>query len=724
MNNQAIEMWGGIECTLNRVGDRFFDQVVRTGHQHRLQDLERFAGLGITALRYPVLWERVAPDALDQPDWRWTDERLAVLRALGIRPIAGLLHHGSGPSYTSLLDPHFPYLLAEYASYVADRYSWIDDYTPINEPLTTARFSALYGHWYPHRKDDPSFVRALLNQAKGIVLAMQAIRRINPNARLIQTEDCGASFGTRETERQVRFENHRRWLTFDLLTGRVDDRHPLRPYLCKHGATDAELDFMVENATPPGIVGLNYYLTSDRYLDHRLAQYPLSTHGGNGKVQYADVEAVRARAEGVVGHESHLMTAWRRYGLPLAITEVHLSCTREEQVRWMVDAWTAAHAAKEKGADVNAVTAWALLGSYDWDSLVTESRGHYEAGAFDVRSTPPRITCAASTIRELSFGLQPSHPAVASDGWWKRASRLTYATASAPAEYRAEMQPLLVFGATGTLGRAFQRIAEARGLAVCCVSRKDVDITQPHLVAQLIERFKPWGVVNATGYVRVDDAERESDACYGVNTVGAVSIATACQQLGLPCVTFSSDLVFDGSLGKPYTEHDQPRPLNVYGASKAEAERRIREVMPRALIVRTSAFFGPWDEHNFVVQTLRALSVGQRWQAAGDIIVSPTYVPDLVNTALDLLIDGETGLWHLVNGGTTTWFEFAKQAAEACGARSDLIECVAATDLGWRAPRPSFSALASVRGSVMRPMSDALAAFAEDREWRELEATA
>ena len=253
----SIEMWGGIECTLNRVGDRWLDQVERTGHQHREDDLERFAGLGITALRYPVLWERVAPDANGQPDWRWTDQRLAKLRALGIRPIAGLLHHGSGPAYTSLIDPRFAELFAVYAGQVAARYPWLTDYTPINEPLTTARFSGLYGVWYPHRRDDRSFVRALLNQAKGVVLAMQAIRQVNPNARLIQTEDCGACFGTRETASQVRFENHRRWLTFDLLAGRVNSRHRLYRYLRKHGATGADLAFFEARATPPDVVGLN-----------------------------------------------------------------------------------------------------------------------------------------------------------------------------------------------------------------------------------------------------------------------------------------------------------------------------------------------------------------------------------------------------------------------------------------------------------------------------------
>ena len=100
-------------------------------------------------MRYPVLWERVAPDGLSTADWAWTDERLGLLRESGIRPIATLLHHGSGPRATHLLDPRFPEKFAAYAAAVAARYPWIDDYTLVNEPLTTARFSALYGHWYP-----------------------------------------------------------------------------------------------------------------------------------------------------------------------------------------------------------------------------------------------------------------------------------------------------------------------------------------------------------------------------------------------------------------------------------------------------------------------------------------------------------------------------------------------------------------------------------------------
>src|SRR4051812_3321714 len=92
-----LELWGGIESTYNRVGSTFMDQLELTGHASRAEDLELVAALGIKALRYPVLWERTAPQGVANANWTWSDERLNRLRELGIRPIAGLVHHGSGP---------------------------------------------------------------------------------------------------------------------------------------------------------------------------------------------------------------------------------------------------------------------------------------------------------------------------------------------------------------------------------------------------------------------------------------------------------------------------------------------------------------------------------------------------------------------------------------------------------------------------------------------------
>jgi len=669
-----IQLWGGVECTVNRVRDRYHDQIVRSGHELRVDDLDRFAACGFSALRVPVLWERVSPVSPRKHDWSWSDAALERMRSLGLKPIAGLLHHGSGPAYTSLLDPAFPDKLCDYARAAAERYPWIDDWTPVNEPLTTARFSALYGHWYPHATDDRSFVRALINQLRGTASAMRAIRAVNPAARLIQTEDCGETFGTPRLASQVAFEGHRRWLTSDLLAGRVDRQHPLYGYLRSNGATREELQHFTDAPCPPSVLALNYYLTSDRWLDEHVSRYPACSHGGNGYINYADVEAVRARPEGIAGHEAHLAAAWERYKIPVALAEVHLGCTREEQMRWLVEAWLGAGRARARGAQVEAITAWALLGSYDWDSLVTEARGHYEPGLFDARSSPPRATALAAVASSLAGGDVPSHPVLPVPGWWRRPDRHLFGATTPQPHAAFGAPPLLIVGARGTLGQAFQRICHRRGLPAFMATRADVDMSDPATVDAVLRGVQPWAVVNAAGYVRVDEAEQDRDACWRDNVTGPVTLAAACRRRGLPLVTFSSDLVFDGTVARPYVESDPVSPLNVYGAAKAEAERRVLDLLPDALVIRTSAFFGPWDDYNFATQAIRAVSAGEAWRAADDYTVSPTYVPDLVNAALDLLIDETEGICHLAGADALSWAAFGQRIAAAIGAERSQPE--------------------------------------------------
>jgi dTDP-4-dehydrorhamnose reductase len=271
-----LDLWGGLECTVNRVRDNYFSQMDRNGHAERLQDIERFASLGIKAIRYPVLWERTAPDGIESADWSWPDERLPALQQLGVQPIVGLVHHGSGPRHTSLVDPSFPDKLAEYAGAVARRYPWVEYYTPVNEPLTTARFSGLAGVWYPHGSDEATFVRALINQCRAIVLSMRAIREVNPGAKLVQTDDLSKTYGTPEMEEISNFFNDRRWLAWDLLCGMVDQHHALWGYLLEAQATEEELLWFRDNPCPPDVIGVNYYITSERWLDHRPERYPES----------------------------------------------------------------------------------------------------------------------------------------------------------------------------------------------------------------------------------------------------------------------------------------------------------------------------------------------------------------------------------------------------------------------------------------------------------------
>lgn len=732
------ELWGGVECTVNRVGDRFFDQLERSGHARRLADLDLFAALGVRAMRYPVLWERTAPAGVESADWSWADERLCRLRELGVRPVVGLVHHGSGPAHTSLVDPQFPEKLAAYARAVAERYPWVEDYTPVNEPLTTARFSGLYGHWYPHGRDDRTFARALVNQCRAVALSMRAIREVNPRARLVQTEDLGKTHSTRALGYQADFENERRWLSFDLLAGRVTRGHAMWGFLFDCGVAEEELEWFVGNPCPPDIVGVNHYITSERFLDERLSRYPASAHGGNGRQAYADVEAVRVLSEGVAGPRALLAEAWERYGLPLAVTEAHLGCTREEQLRWLAEVWEGAASLRREGVDVRAVTAWSLLGAFDWDCLLTRDRGSYEPGVFDLRGGEPRPTALARLLVELSGGRKPSHPVVNAPGWWRRLDRLIYLPAraarrgneTAPRERRAargdkdswtmrgdeDLRPVLIAGATGTLGRAFARLCRARAIPYRAVTRAEMDIADAASVAAALEEWRPWAVVNAAGYVRVDDAEREPEKCFRENAEGPAVLARLCAERDVQLLTFSSDLVFDGAKGEPYVESDEPSPRSVYGRSKAEAERRVLEAHPEALVARTSAFFGPWDEYNFVTLALRALAAGERFAAASDSFVSPTYVPDLVNACLDLLIDGERGVWHLANQGAVSWAELARISAVRHGLDETLIDARPARSLNLVAPRPADCSLASERGAPLPPLEDAIARYLRECE--------
>jgi dTDP-4-dehydrorhamnose reductase len=718
-----LELWGGFECSHTRIRDDYYDQLSRTGHASRIEDLDALPHIGVSAVRYPVLWEKVVPSSLAHADWSWTDHRLTRIRELDVQPIVGLVHHGSGPRWTSLVEPSFVNGLAEFAGAVARRYPWVRDYTPVNEPVTTARFATLYGHWYPHLRSSESFVRAVVIQCKAIVQAMRAIRDVNPEARLVSTDDFSCVRGTPHMEYQVCFENARRWLALDLLCGRVDPQHELYGYLRAHGVTEDELVEFLAEPCPPDIVGMNYYVTSERLLDEHLERYPEWTHGGNGVESYADVEAVRASADPIHTHETVLRETWDRYRIPVAITEAHLGCSREEQMRWFADAWNGALRARSGGADVRAVTLWALAGSCDWASLMTRNEGRYECGLIDARCPGVRMTGLAEIARAIAGNGELAHPILAQPGWWRRRDRILYLRVNDPLPVSSEENwsgaPILIAGATGTLGRAFARICERRGLRYELTSREVMDIAEAESVAAALDRHTPWAVVNAAGFVRVRDAEREAIRCMRENAGGTAVLARACAARGIPLLTFSSDLVFDGLLGRPYIETDSVRPTGIYGRSKAMAEHRAMQLHPDALVVRTSSFFGPWDMHNFLTVALQRLADGGVVEIADGGVVSPTYVPDLVEACLDLLIDREVGVWHLANKGSISWHDLARAAADECGAGRRVVYTKEASRR-----RARNTSLETVRGGLLPTLEDALVRYLKSPEMASLVAAA
>ncbi|MCI1754828.1 MAG: glycoside hydrolase family 5 protein [Sphingobium sp.] len=223
-----LELWGGPECTVNRVGDQYRDQLAASGHEERLSDIDLMADLGFATLRYPVLWERVAPHDPARNDWSWTDRQLEHIRSRGMRVIAGLVHHGSGPAYANILSDAFAPGLARHARNVAERYPWIDAWTPVNEPVTTARFCALYGFWHPHARDERLFwTRAAQPDRWRAARDAGRCGRSIRGARLVQTDDLGRTYATAALREQAAFDNARRWMGWDLLCGRVVPGHDL-----------------------------------------------------------------------------------------------------------------------------------------------------------------------------------------------------------------------------------------------------------------------------------------------------------------------------------------------------------------------------------------------------------------------------------------------------------------------------------------------------------------
>ena len=705
-----MEIWGGLECTINRIGDEYRDQLQLAGHYERESDLNNFSKLGIKALRYPILWEKYQPERNTLLDFAGLSEDLINLKKLKVEPIAGLLHHGSGPAFTNLIDENFPELFAEYARVVASHFPFIEYFTPVNEPLTTARFSGLYGHWYPHHRSELSFFKMLLNQLKGVVQAMKEIRKINSEAKLIQTEDLGKVFSTPYLNYQADFENIRRWLTFDILTGGLNPKHPLWNYILNAGISLKNLYFFLDNPCPPDIIGVNYYITSERYLDENMDKYPKEKCGRNNTTMYSDIEAARVELNERRGLKWRLHEIWFKYKLPLAVTEIHLNCHREEQMRWFFDAWKECLELREKGVNIKAITAWSLLGAFGWDKLLIGPELKYETGVYDISSGKLRETSLAHMIRNLSTYKNYNHPVLKSPGWWKRNIRFQdkdykFSEILDPSEL------IFIISRRGSLGKVFAKQCEERAINYLSLGKKDFDLTNPVQMRSMVGLYKPWAIINCAGYVNIDMAESNIKTCLEVNTKGVINLAEICRKSNVKLVTFSSDMIFNGKKNSSYSEEDEADPINIYGLSKLLAEKFVQSQCPNSLIIRTSSFFSPYDNYNFLHIALNEVSNGKKFTTANDVIISPTYLPHLANKSLDLMIDDEKGIVHLTNNGSLTWFQFAEITAKKFGQNTEYIIGKNINCMNLKAKRPVNSALVSIRGRFLPSLEEGINDF-------------
>jgi dTDP-4-dehydrorhamnose reductase len=258
----------------------------------------------------------------------------------------------------------------------------------------------------------------------------------------------------------------------------------------------------------------------------------------------------------------------------------------------------------------------------------------------------------------------------------------------------------VIFGASGQLGVELVRELKAREYQVTAWGRLQVDITDAAAVDRALSQSDADVVFNSAAYNQVDVAEREPQAAYQVNALAVRNLAIACRQMDAQLVHFSTDYVFDGRAGRPYTEEDRTHPLGAYAVSKLAGELYAQAYLDRALIVRTSGVFGPVGRStargNFVELMLRLAGSGQPIRVVEDHCASPTYAPWLASRTADLVDRGCSGVFHAGGGTAISWFDFARMIFEIAGLAPPL-QATNEREFRTVARRPQYSALSNAK---------------------------
>lgn len=272
---------------------------------------------------------------------------------------------------------------------------------------------------------------------------------------------------------------------------------------------------------------------------------------------------------------------------------------------------------------------------------------------------------------------------------------------------------ILVTGARGQLGVELVRALGACGEMIGC-DLPEWDITGAD-TADRLAALQPAWVVHAAAATDVDRCEREPGFAMAVNAEGTRRVAEGCRRIGAGLVYLSTDYVFDGRKGTPYVEEDAPAPLNTYGRSKLEGENAVRGMAPRWAIVRTAWLYGTHGR-NFVKAICEKAAGGGPLRVVDDQVGSPTYAADLADAMARLLSRGLTGTYHVTNGGSCSWYEFAREILRLAGFASVRVSRITSEELDRVARRPAHSALANAAWQAaglppLRPWPEALAAM-------------
>ncbi len=275
---------------------------------------------------------------------------------------------------------------------------------------------------------------------------------------------------------------------------------------------------------------------------------------------------------------------------------------------------------------------------------------------------------------------------------------------------------VVIIGATGLLGGAL--FEEWNGELITGVGSRDVDIRDEAKLRELYARCRPEWTVLAAAYTDVDGCEKNPGRAYEVNCTGAVKVARASREVGSRLLFVSTDYVFDGRKYTPYGTDDTVNPVNVYGQSKADAERGIREVLPHCCILRTSWLYGA-KGRCFPNTILEAAQRRKKLSVVADQTGSPTFNRDLARTIIKLVRADAQGILHVSNAGECSWFEFARHIVRAAGLADVEVEQIRTEDLPRPAQRPKYSVLSHVSlqryGILMRPWQETLDDYMAER---------
>lgn len=259
---------------------------------------------------------------------------------------------------------------------------------------------------------------------------------------------------------------------------------------------------------------------------------------------------------------------------------------------------------------------------------------------------------------------------------------------------------MVVFGSRGQLGTELVSVLRERGYRVTGFDRSQVDISDSAQVELTFAREDPSIVVNAAAYNQVDVAEKEPAAAMAANGLAVRNLAMCARQHDARLVHFSTDYVFDGAAGRPYTEEDATHPLGAYAVSKLAGELYAQAYLDRPLIIRTSGVFGPHGlrtaRGNFIELMLRLAGNQQPIRVVDDHVASPTYAPALAARSADMIGRGFSGVFHAGGGEAISWFDYASIIFRLAGVHPELKR-TNEREFRTAARRPKYSALSNAK---------------------------